>query len=77
MASTEVISRTLRLNNGLIMPVLGLGTYKIKEPSPIVNAIMNHNYRYIDTASVYKNENILGEAFNQVNISFNSIGFQL
>ena len=63
MVSTEVISRTLTLNNGLIMPILGLGTYRIKETRPVINAIQKYNYRWVDSAAQYKNETIIGDAF--------------
>ena len=46
------------------MPLLGLGTYKMKEPSDLVNALdcaLLHGYRLIDTAAVYRNESIIGE----------------
>ena len=53
-----------KLNNGLWMPKVGLGTYRIKEKESIVNAIVDVGYRHIDTAWVYENEEIVGDAIH-------------
>jgi diketogulonate reductase-like aldo/keto reductase len=44
------------------MPKVGLGTYRIKDKESIVKAIVDVGYRHIDTAFVYENEEIVGEA---------------
>lgn len=52
------------LNNGISIPVLGLGTYKLTGEDGLV-AIMHAiqtGYRHIDTASYYNNESIIGTA---------------
>ena len=48
----------MTLNNGTTIPVIGLGTFKNKEETLITvkSAILEHGYRHIDTATVYKNE---------------------
>jgi aldehyde reductase len=51
-----------KLNNGLWMPKVGLGTYRIKDKDTIVKAIVDVGYRHIDTAWVYENEDIVGDA---------------
>ena len=45
---------TLTLNNGLIIPAIGFGTYKAGLDT-IINAL-EAGYKYFDTASFYGNE---------------------
>ena len=59
------IHSTTTLYNGIEMPVLGLGVYKIKNGSEVINAVHNAleaGYRHIDTATFYRNEGGVGEA---------------
>ncbi|WP_240419162.1 aldo/keto reductase [Paenibacillus periandrae] len=52
------------LNNGVLMPWLGLGVYKAKEGGEIENALLEAfrlGYRSIDTAACYKNEAGVGK----------------
>lgn len=54
----------ITLNDGLTIPVIGLGTYTLKGNEG-VNAIqnaMNMGYRLIDSAYNYENEGTVGEA---------------
>ena len=44
------------------MPSVGLGTYPIKETDVFEKAITEGGYRHIDTASMYANEEFIGEA---------------
>ena len=44
------------------MPMLGLGTDGITDPVIISRAILEIGYRTIDTASRYKNEEVIGQA---------------
>jgi diketogulonate reductase-like aldo/keto reductase len=56
-------SRTL--NNGVAMPVLGLGVYRTKpgrETRDAVRWALEDGYRHIDTAHVYRNEADVGAA---------------
>ncbi len=62
----ESKSKDLTLNNGLKMPLVGLGTYTLKNKEPIFNAIAKAGYRHLDTASLYANEDVIGEALEQV-----------
>lgn len=52
------------LNNGLKMPQLGFGVWKVenKEAAPAVEHALKSGYRSIDTAKVYGNEEGVGEA---------------
>ena len=64
--STQVLSPSIKLNNGLPMPILGLGTVYALNPDEISGAILNNGYRHIDTAKVYDNEVVIGEALQEV-----------
>lgn len=58
------IKSTVRLSNGVEMPLLGLGTYKSVEPSEVrasLEAALEAGYRSVDTASMYNNEAVIGE----------------
>lgn len=64
------ISKTIRLNNGVEMPLLGLGVYKAlgNDAQQAVSCALEHGYRLIDTASVYKNEDGVGRALSSSSI---------
>ena len=56
----------LKLNNGMEIPCIGYGTYQIRKKSEIENSIKiayDNGYRLFDTAVMYGNENLLGNAF--------------
>lgn len=60
-----------KLNNGIKVPALGFGTYKITEESDMEVAIgeaVDKGYRYFDTAKFYENEKILGKYLNQAGL---------
>lgn len=62
------ISTCLSLNNGVEMPILGLGVYQMDEETQVQDAVLNaleQGYRLIDTASVYKNEAGVGRAIKK------------
>ena len=56
---------TVKLNNGIEMPMLGLGTFLSNDPQTceqtVVDAV-NLGYRLIDTAQGYGNEEYIGRA---------------
>ena len=59
------IHSTKKLSNGIEMPRLGLGVYKMTEPDMAIQAMtaaLDYGYRHIDTASLYANEKEVGEA---------------
>ncbi|WP_419870839.1 aldo/keto reductase [Chryseobacterium sp. CT-SW4] len=61
----------LRLNNGVEMPVLGLGVYQIpnyEECKKTVLDALDAGYRSIDTAAVYQNEKAVGDAIKESGI---------
>ncbi len=62
------MEKSILLNNGLKMPTLGLGVFKIGDGSPVKNAVkmaLNNGYRKVDTAAVYGNEVGVGEALKE------------
>jgi len=66
------IHSTKQLANGIEMPRLGLGVYKMTEPDVAIHAInsaLDYGYRHIDTASLYANEKEVGEAVRASNVS--------
>ncbi|SIT90722.1 aldo/keto reductase [Edaphobacillus lindanitolerans] len=59
------LQSTKTLANGVDMPRLGLGVYKMTDPDETLRAIgtaLETGYRAIDTAAVYGNEAQVGEA---------------
>ena len=52
---------TLKLNSGFEMPSLGFGTAGIKSTDPFYTAL-KVGYRHFDTATIYGNEEFIGEA---------------
>ena len=56
---------TVRLNNGVEIPQVGLGVWQAKEGAEVeraVRAALEHGYRLIDTAAIYGNEVGVGRA---------------
>jgi diketogulonate reductase-like aldo/keto reductase len=55
---------TLTLNNGVVMPALGLGVFQTPpdETRAAVSAALEAGYRHVDTAASYGNERQVGEA---------------
>ncbi len=54
---------TVTLNNGVSMPIFGLGVYKSEQDTvPAVQSALECGYRLIDTASFYQNEQEVGMA---------------
>ena len=58
------------LNNGLLMPMVGLGVYNIseKETQRVVEDAISIGYRSIDTAAMYYNEKGVGDAVRTCDI---------
>jgi len=64
------INSKLKLNNGVKIPLFGLGTWDLrgKVGFNIVQWALKAGYRLIDTATYYENEKVIGEAINQSKI---------
>ncbi|MCI1552874.1 MAG: aldo/keto reductase [Levilactobacillus sp.] len=70
MAPTK-ITKTIKLADGNRMPVMGFGTYKIGDQETMntaIDAAWNAGYRMFDTAMLYRNEDILGPAIQQLGL---------
>lgn len=62
---------TIRLKNGLNMPVVGLGTWKITDRQEMLLTIESAyacGYRLFDTAAAYGNEMALGRAIRELGL---------
>ena len=60
------------LNNGVEMPILGLGVFQIPDAAEcerVVSDALNIGYRLIDTASAYGNEEAVGNAVRKSGIA--------
>lgn len=57
----------LTLNNGIKIPQIGLGIYDLHEEKAILDAI-DMGYRLFDTAQMYGNERLLGNAIKKSNV---------
>jgi len=65
------INATKKLNNGVEIPYLGLGTLHSKDNEETVNAVrwaIEAGYRHIDTAGAYGNEKSVGLGIRQSGI---------
>ena len=63
--------QTVKLNNGIEMPILGFGVYQVpdhNECEKVVSEAMETGYRLIDTAQAYFNEEAVGKAIKNSGI---------
>lgn len=59
------------LNNDVKMPMLGLGVYKVEDGAVTVDTVkaaLDADYRLIDTAAIYQNEESVGQALREAGI---------
>lgn len=66
-----MVNETYKLNNGILIPKLGFGTWLI-EGNNAYNAVkkaLEVGYRHIDTAEAYGNEEEVGKAIRESNIN--------
>ncbi|HLQ41022.1 MAG TPA: aldo/keto reductase, partial [Tetragenococcus sp.] len=64
--------KTIQLNNGVEMPLLGFGVFQItdlKECEESVLTALQRGYRLIDTAAGYGNEAAVGKAIRRSNLA--------
>ena len=66
------IRTTVKLNNGIKIPILGLGVWQIPNGKVCEEAVLaglSTGYRHIDTATIYENEESVGNAIRKSNIA--------
>lgn len=63
--------KTVKLNNGIEMPILGFGVFQIKpeETENILLDAIQVGYRSIDTATAYNNEEAVGRAIKSSSVA--------
>jgi 2,5-diketo-D-gluconate reductase A len=63
---------TVKLNNGVEIPILGFGVFQISDPTEcersVVDAIQT-GYSHIDTAASYQNEEAVGKGLKQSGVA--------
>src|ERR1700751_2777317 len=67
----KVKMQTVKLNNGVEMPILGFGVFQVKdleECERSVRDVIDVGYRLIDTAQSYGNEEAVGKAIKRSGI---------
>ena len=63
-----LINSSIVLNNGVKIPILGLGVYQAEKGGETVQAVrtaLDVGYRHIDTARIYENEGDVGRAVRE------------
>lgn len=63
--------RTVQLNNGVEIPILGFGTFQITDPEQVERAVMEAiqaGYCHIDTAQSYMNEEAAGKGMAKAGV---------
>ncbi|PWG59190.1 aldo/keto reductase [Bifidobacterium catulorum] len=65
------IQSTITLNNGTVIPQIGLGVFQTPDGDVTVNAVqtaLEAGYRHIDTAMIYRNEASVGEGIRRSSV---------
>ena len=68
--------QTVKLNNGIEMPLLGFGVFQMTDAAECERAVIDAidtGYRLIDTAASYQNETQVGNALKQSGIARNEL----
>ncbi len=63
---------TVKLNNGVDIPILGFGVFQITDPAECERSVLEAiqaGYRHIDTAASYQNEEAVGNGIKQSGVS--------
>ena len=68
--SFNLQTKTVRLNSGYDMPIIGIGTYSLTGETCVnsVSTAIQNGYRLIDTAYMYHNEREVGEGIKKSGI---------
>ena len=62
---------TITLNNGVKLPAIGYGVFRMKDPAECEEAVVQaiqSGYRLIDTAAAYENEEAVGRAIRRCGV---------
>lgn len=65
-----------KLNDGVEIPIVGFGTWQMpndENTSKIVENAINVGYRHIDTASLYGNEESIGQGIKKSGVPRNKL----
>ena len=68
----DVTTPTVKLNNGVEMPILGFGVFQVPDPKECERSVyeaIETGYRLIDTAASYMNEEAVGNAIRKSNVA--------
>ena len=70
MLTESMLNSKITLNNGIELPILGLGTWELKRNDCLqaVKWALEAGYRHIDTATLYGNEKQVGIAIKESGI---------
>lgn len=63
---------TVKLNNGVEIPILGFGVFQITDPAECVRSVadaIQTGYTHIDTAASYQNEEAVGTGIKQSGVA--------
>ena len=66
--------KSITLNNGVEMPLLGLGVFQVSDPAECERSVLDAieiGYRLIDTAASYGNEKAVGNAIRRSGVPRN------
>jgi diketogulonate reductase-like aldo/keto reductase len=64
--------QTVKLNNGVEIPILGFGVFQITDPAECVRSVVEAiqtGYTHIDTAASYMNETAVGQGIKQSGVA--------
>lgn len=64
--------QTVKLNNGVEIPILGFGVFQIADPAECERSVMDAiqvGYSHIDTAASYQNEEAVGRGIKQCGVA--------
>ena len=67
---------TLQLSNGVQMPAIGLGLWRVTDEKELINAVKAAHevgYTHFDSAQIYGNEAMLGRAWKQLGVDRSSL----
>jgi len=62
------INSRVKLNNGIEMPVVGLGVFQVEDGQVVIDSVkaaIKNGYRSIDTAAIYGNEEGVGQGIKE------------